>query len=230
MPIWLVALIPVVAVAAGASIAAVKPPGKAVTSGVQHFAAGLVFAAAAAEILPDLKHQGHPGLVLLGGVLGVAAMLAVRHFGERATGGTSLGIVTGVDVLVDGIVLGMGFAAGSRQGLLLVIALTVEILFLGLSVSLAFSNTIRSKVKRVATTTGIGLALPVGVALGYPAGQLPATWLAALFAFALVALLYLVTEELLVEAHEGEEGPVVTAMFFAGFLALLLLDEMLVAA
>lgn len=229
MPVWLVAFIPVAAVAIGAWIAAVKPPGKAITSGVQHFAAGLVFAAAAAEILPDLKHQGHTGWVLVGGVLGVIAMLVVRHFGERAKGGASLAVVTGVDVFVDGIVLGMAFAAGTRQGILLVIALTVEILFLGLSVSLAFSGSIRSIAKRVVVTTAIGLALPVGMALGYPAGQLPATWLAALFAFALVALLYLVTEELLVEAHEGEEGPVVTAMFFAGFLALLLLDELLVA-
>lgn len=34
-----------------------------------------------------------------------------------------------------------------------------------------------------------------------------------MFAFSLVALLYLVVEELLVEAHEGPEGPLITAMF-----------------
>jgi ZIP family zinc transporter len=226
MPVWLVATIPVIAVASGAWIAAVKPPGKEVTSGVQHFAAGLVFAAAAAEILPDLKHQGHSALVIIGGALGVAAMLVVRHFGERAKSGTSLAIATSVDVFVDGLVLGMGAAAGSRQATLLVIALTTEILFLGLSVSLAFAGSIDSKVKRVAVTAAVGLALPVGVALGFPAGQLSPSWLAALFAFALVALLYLVTEELLVEAHQGAEGPVVSAMFFVGFLGLLLLDEL----
>lgn len=47
-----------------------------------------------------------------------------------------------------------------------------------------------------------------------------------LLAFGLIALLYLVTEELLVEAHEGgKETPFATAMFFAGFLLLLLLEE-----
>ena len=41
-----------------------------------------------------------------------------------------------------------------------------------------------------------------------------------------MALLYLVTEELLVEAHEGgKETPFAAAMFFAGFLLLLLLEE-----
>lgn len=47
-----------------------------------------------------------------------------------------------------------------------------------------------------------------------------------LFGLWLIALLYLVTEELLVEAHEGgKETPFATAMFFAGFLLLLLLEE-----
>ena len=42
--------------------------------------------------------------------------------------------------------------------------------------------------------------------------------------FGLVALLYLVTEELLVEAHEVPEIPMTTAAFFVGFLALLVIE------
>ena len=45
-----------------------------------------------------------------------------------------------------------------------------------------------------------------------------------MLAFGVAALLYLVTEELLVEAHETEDTPLATATFFAGFLALLLLE------
>ena len=41
--------------------------------------------------------------------------------------------------------------------------------------------------------------------------------------FGLAALLYLVTEELLVEAHEDKETPFHTASFFLGFLVLLIL-------
>ena len=48
---------------------------------------------------------------------------------------------------------------------------------------------------------------------------------AGVFAFGLMALLYLVTEELLVEAHEAPDKPWITAMFFAGFLLLILLEE-----
>jgi ZIP family zinc transporter len=47
---------PVAAAIIGSAVAASRPPGPKVTSGVQHFAAGVVFAAAAGEVLPDLKH------------------------------------------------------------------------------------------------------------------------------------------------------------------------------
>ena len=45
--------------------------------------------------------------------------------------------------------------------------------------------------------------------------------------FGVAALLYLVTEELLTEAHEVDETPLLTAMFFVGFIGLLMI-EMLV--
>jgi zinc transporter, ZIP family len=41
--------------------------------------------------------------------------------------------------------------------------------------------------------------------------------------FGLVALLFLVTEELLTEAHEEKETPFQTVCFFAGFLLFLIL-------
>lgn len=39
------------------------------------------------------------------------------------------------------------------------------------------------------------------------------------------ALLYLVIEELLVEAQAAPEKPWITSLFFVGFLTILLLDE-----
>ena len=45
-----------------------------------------------------------------------------------------------------------------------------------------------------------------------------------LLGFGCAALLYLVTEELLVEAHEVPETPLATASFFVGFLVLLVIE------
>lgn len=101
-------------------------------------------------------------------------MLGVRSMERLSKGRAELMTVTGIDILVDSLVLGIAFAAGAKASILLTVALTIEVLFLGL-----------------------------------------------------IALLYLVTEELLVEAHGTEDRPWVTAMLVC-FLVLRILDRMVV--
>ena len=223
---WTYTLIPAAAAVLGAAVAVNLRPGPVLVSAIQHFAAGVVFAAAAGEILPDLKHAGSAWATLIGGGIGVAAMLGIRMLEKRVKGPVGLMTVTGIDILVDGLVLGIAFAGGAKAGLLLTVALTIEVLFLGLTVANELGEGGASKRRVGGMTAGLVLLLPVGALLGGPVGTLPAAVQGGFLAFGLIALLYLVTEELLVEAHETEDRPWVTAMFFAGFLLLLLLDEM----
>ncbi|WP_422823888.1 ZIP family metal transporter [Variovorax robiniae] len=220
-------LIPLLALIIGAVATVWRRPGPGFTSGVQHFAAGVVFAAAASEILPDLKHGTSAWPILVGGIVGIVSMLAIKHFGAKAEGPVAIAAVTGIDIFIDGLVLGISFVAGARQGLLLTLALTVEVLFLGLTLASGFAETMKSRWKVVGLTSAIGLGLPLGALLGGPVGLLPAPLLTAFYAFGLIALLYLVTEELLVEAHEHPDTPLIASMFFVGFLALLMLEELL---
>ena len=226
MQAWIYTLIPAATAVLGAAVAVNLRPGPVLVSAIQHFAAGVVFAAAAGEILPDLKHAGSPWATLVGGAVGVAVMLVVRLLERRLKGPVGLLTVTGIDILVDGLVLGIAFAAGAKAGLLLTVALTIEVLFLGLTVANELGEGGTSKGRVVGVTAALAVLLPLGALLGGPVAALPAAIRGAFLAFGLVALLYLVTEELLVEAHETEDRPWVTAMFFAGFLLLLLLDDM----
>ena len=82
-------------------------------------------------------------------------------------------------------------------------------------------------VKIVAVSVALALLLPLGTLAATPVALLPAPVVAGFLTFGLIALLYLVTEELLVEAHEQPDSPVITAMFFVGFLGLLMIEEML---
>lgn len=218
-------LIPVTATIASGAIAAFRPPGAKVRSFVQHFAAGVVFAAAASELLPDIVHKKSPLAVMIGGTLGVVVLLSVKSLTKKAQGSVSLIATVGLDVLIDGLILGLGFAAGAKAGILLTIALTLELLFLGLSVSATLSQASSDRKKIVTITAGLALLLPVGATLGTALGGLSGSILAALLAFGLVALLYLVTEELLVEAHELPHTPLIAATFFVGFLLLILIEE-----
>ena len=119
------------------------------------------------------------------------------------------------------------FLAGAKAGLLLTIALTLEILFLGVTVTEELGANVRSKIKIVAITGGLGLLLPLGVVLATPVASFPLAVIDGFLSFGLIALLYLVTEELLVEAHAKPDSPLISAMFFVGFLGLLLLEELM---
>lgn len=218
---------PLIAVLVGAIVAVLRPPGPALSSAIQHLAAGVVFAAAAAEILPQVVHGGSPAATLIGGAAGVVAMLSLKTLEDRFEGPLGMLGAVGTDILIDGLVLGLAFIAGAKAGLLLTIALTLEILFLGVTVTEELGATVRSKIKIVAITGGLGLLLPLGVVLATPVVSFPPAVIDGFLSFGLIALLYLVTEELLIEAHAKPDSPLISAMFFVGFLGLLLLEELM---
>lgn len=219
-------LIPLVVVWLGAAVTAYRQPSDRLRSLMQHLAAGVVFAAAAVEILPDVLHSSAPlGITMLGASLGVAAMLGLQMLERARPGPLGLTVTAGVDVFIDGFVLGLAFFQGSRQGLMLTVALSLELVFLCVSVAAALGAAGPRRV--LATTFGISLALPAGAVAGHLLGGLSTSWLTAFYAFGLMALLYLVTEELLTEAHETEDTPWMPLAFFVGFLGLVALEKVL---
>jgi len=227
-------LIPVMATILGGTFASFRTPSDKVRSFVQHFAAGVVFAAVAGELLPEITKEHQPVGVLIGFVIGVLTMLAVRQFAERrersdearpGTGNVGLILVVGIDVFIDGLLIGVGFAAGAKVGTLLVIALTLELLFLGVSVASSLGQAGASRSRAILTVAGLSLLVMVGALIGGTLAQgLSGLTLEIVLSFGAAALLFLVTEELLTEAHEVKETPLITAAFFAGFVALYLLE------
>lgn len=226
-PAWIYTLIPAAIAILGAIIAVNVRPGPILVSAIQHFAAGVVFAAAAGEIMPDVMHSGALVATLIGGFAGIGVMLAIRQLERVIEGPAGLLTLVGVDILIDGLVLGIAFAAGAKAGLLLTIALSVEVLFLGLAVTTELSQTVKSRVRIVLVIAALILLLPLGALVATPIAGLPDQYITAFLSFGLIALLYLVTEELLVEAHETPDKPWVAAMFFIGFLLLLSLEELM---
>lgn len=221
------AFIPVAAVLVGALIAVWRKPGTGLESALQHLAAGVVFGAAAAEILPQVKHDASIWTTLVGGVLGVATMVGLKSLEGRWKGPVGMVTAIGIDILVDGLVLGLAFLAGAKAGLLMTIALTLEVLFLCLTLTTKLGRSLASRAKVVTASVALALLLPVGVLVATPVVLFPPHIIGGFLTFGLMALLYLVTEELLVEAHEKPDSPAISAMFFVGFLGLLIVEEML---
>jgi len=156
---------PIAATVIGAGVAAVRRPGPKVTSAVQHFAAGVVFAAVAGEVLPDLRNQHSLGPLVAGFVGGVALLLAIDGFARRAeaTEGTGvpvpLLVAIAIDLVIDGLLVGLGTALGEGQGRILTLALTLEVLFLGLSLTIQLGARGVRPLKAVAVTSTVSLAI-----------------------------------------------------------------------
>ncbi|MCV6986241.1 ZIP family metal transporter [Mycobacterium shinjukuense] len=222
---------PVLAGIIGAAVILVRTPSPALVSGVQHFAAGVVMAAVAGEVLPDLRARGPLWLIVVGFGAGVALLVALRQAGGHGegheeghgTGELPVGFlaVVAVDLFIDGLLVATGATVSNRTAVIITIALTVEVLFLGLAVALRLAGAGVPRARAAVTTGFVSLATAVGAVLGAAAlGGAGNTVLTLVLAFAAAALLWLVVEELLVEAHETPERPWMAVMFFAGFLIL----------
>jgi ZIP family zinc transporter len=225
-------MLAVAAAMVGGIVAVSRPPGPQMESNVQHFAAGVVIAAVAAELLPDV-HDRAPTVVVVGFALGVATMLGIhrlsklvekRNVGGGFAGAAGLLITVGIDMLIDGVLIGVTFLTEAATGVLIAVALAIEVLFLGVAGVVALPSGVGT-LRKLAVPAGFGLLLTTGVVVGVSAlDGVTGAPIAVVLAFGSAALLYLVTEELLVKAQKVPETPVSTSLFFAGFLAIFLLD------
>ena len=249
----LYSLAPAAAAVLGASIALLRRPSATVRSYIQHFAAGVIFAIVAGELLVDLRRIHAVGEIVSGFIAGVVAMLVLRSLtrrlestavevplsptsheavvsaGQFVEGNDALPIgflaAVAIDLVVDGLLVGAGFAAGAATGRLLALSLTIELLSLGVAVAVELSRSVASSWRVLLLVVGLAALLTL-MALGGATvfRNVSEDLLAVVLSFGVAALLFLVTEELLVEAHSVPETPVSTAMFFAGFLALFVLE------
>lgn len=229
---FLLMAIPAVVALIGGIMAAVWSPSANARSMIQHFAAGVVLSALAVELLPEIARE-HPSPWHIVAAFGAGSLLmyvlklwsiklehqaiAAAETAGKAVANVSTGLLlaTFIDVAIDGTIIGAGFAAGGETGMILALGLSVELLFLGLAL---VSDTIRGW-KIVAVAAGLGATVLGFAMLGSHllAGASHDT-IGTVLSFSAAALLYLVTEELLIEAHEVKEKPFYTLILFGGFL------------
>jgi zinc transporter, ZIP family len=225
---FLIMAIPALVALGGGVLAAFWTPGHQTRSLIQHFAAGVVLAVLAVELLPEIEREHAPSLVLVASFAAGSLFmygLKVWTMGQEhqaklsgKMGGLSTGLLlaTFIDVATDGFIIGAGFAAGGETGTILALGLSVELLFLGL----ALTSGATAGWRIVAISGALGSTVLVFALLGSVllSGASHAV-IGGTLAFSAAALLYLVTEELLMEAHEVEEKPISTLVLFGGFLA-----------
>jgi len=210
----------------GGIMASLWRPSHATRSLIQHFAAGVVLAALAVELLPEIEREQAPGMVLIvsfasGSLFMYALKLWTIKLEAKASQSSAINVNIGlmlatfIDVAMDGFIIGAGFAASSSTGMILALGLSVELLFLGLALT---SEAMKGW--RIIGISGLlgGTVFLFAFLGNYLLADASHAIIGAVLSFSAAALLYLVTEELLMEAHEVEEKNISTLVLFSGFL------------
>jgi ZIP family zinc transporter len=215
-------LVPILAMLVCGAMATGRRPKQVQVSLFQHFAGGVVFAAVALELVPALDRSPFLLAMVVGFLAGVGAMLLVDKFASRAGMFTPVA----VDLFVDGMLLAIGFATGAKGGVVLLIGLTMETSSLGLSLSPSLSQKGFSPRKVMLFILAAGLCIILGAGVAGTVLTAGGPLFEGFLGFGVACLLYLVTEELLKEAHQSKDTPLIAASFFVGFLLSFLLARL----
>ena len=216
----------------GGLIASFWNPNARARSAIQHFAAGGVLAAVASSVIPEAEQMGTTAGILSGFAAGGLAMIGLKWIvvsAERENKGkhqlpVGLAAAAVVDTLLDGVIISAGFAVNRQLGTLLVIALSIELFFLTLSVGVEFRKSQFKLWQKLLVTSGIASMLLVGaVGASFLLADVSESTLAIVLSFGAASLIYLIAEELLVETIQAEDSLFSTATLFSGFLVILAL-------
>lgn len=194
-----------------------------------HFAGGILLAVVCVEIWPDVDSADRPlpmlaGL-LAGGTLMIGLNALTHRLERRPTDAAALPVglmaAAGIDSVVDGMLIGIGYAAQPELGLLLAAGLGVEKFTITMCVASELREADQPRRRIVACAAVMALALIPSAILGHhlladAAGAPYVTILSA----AAAALLYLVTVELMARGQDTHASPGAILCFFAGFTGL----------
>jgi zinc transporter, ZIP family len=218
---------PAVVMLLGGALTFFWHPSKTFIGLVQHLAAGIILAALMIEVFPEMRRGDiAQSSLILSFVAGVLFMYGVKLLGDHlerrnaariAEKQFNYGMIMTVfiDAALDGLTIGAGFAAGQKVGFALALGLSVEMLFLAMSL---ISETIKGA-RIMILSACFSLTIFVCAALGYHfLSTAPAGAIAIALAFSAAALIYLVTDELLIEAHVHEEKSWAMLVLFGGFV------------
>lgn len=201
-----------------------------VVSGALQFAAGVITAIAAFSLMPNAVRYGPEGWVVLAFFVGGALFVTIEQLAARATAAPagpdeaqiSLGLYIGilVDLVIDGVVIGVGSSLTLATGLLLALGMAVS------TMPLAFVTT--ATAKRQGVSPGrrrllsylFIVAIVGGAMLGFLVlRDQPLEARMIIVALAAGFLTTTVTQSLIPEANrEGEPG--FAGILFVGGLSL----------
>lgn len=222
-----IALLPAAGMLSGAVAAELWRLSSRTMGAVLHAAAGVAIAVVSIELMPRVLEDIRPWQLIAGFLAGAAASLAMEKGATRAVGMLDLGttgpwkayLPVAVDLLGDGLMVGIGSAVSGGLGLMLGLSQVVANVPGGFAAVAHLRGRGLSRGIRLWATATLFIPVLGGAGLGYwlLRGEAAALQNTAL-AFVAGMLLLATIEDLVPEADAPETSrTVTTAAFAAGF-------------
>jgi ZIP family zinc transporter len=210
---------------------------------------GIMISISLMELIPEAVEVGSKGWAALGLLLGVIILfvldmvlphahssLVVRaksgvYHGERAARLRSAGLLIGLGIalhnLPEGLAIGAAYAHQQSLGLGVALIIALHNIPEGMAMAVPLRAGGMGRGSVVLSTMLAGLPLGVGAFLGAWVGQVSPTVLSVCLGFAAGAMMYVVSDELIPEAHFCARGEYPTIGLVAGILLGVLLTLVL---
>lgn len=238
--VLLLALIPAAANVAGGALAELRPVSNRVLGFALHAAAGIVIAVVGVEVVPTALDVPQAWLVIVAFAAGAGLFLALdalTHYLQARTAGRegsgrSWAIYGGValDLFSDGVLIGTGSVVNPALGVLLAVGQAPADFPEGFAASATLRRAGVPRSRRLLAGVGFAVPILVGAAVGYLAlRDAPDTLAAAVLAFTGGALLAVVIEEIVPQAHDANESRWDAVFLLVGFAVFTAVSHYLTA-
>ncbi|OLT35736.1 ZIP family zinc transporter [Actinomadura sp. CNU-125] len=225
------AALPAAANFAGGLIAEVRPVSDRSLGFALHAAAGIVIAVVGLEIMPRALEASAAWVPMLAFVAGAGLFLGLDRLadhleartassGRNGDGGAPWAIYGGValDLFSDGILIGTGAVINPSLGVLLALGQAPADLPEGFAAAAALRGANVPRRRRLAAGSGFAIPILAGAVAGYLAlREAPQTVTLSVLAFTGGALLSVVVEEMVQQAHEANDSRWDSLFLVAGF-------------
>ena len=213
----------------GALTEAVRVSEKALSLAL-HMAAGIVIAVVGIELMPKALETGPAWAIVLAFLAGGGVFILIDSFVDRlqkrrgGPGGADSGAAwaiffgTAVDLFSDGVMIGTGSTVAFSLGLLLALAQVPADVPEGFATIATFQRVGVPRARRLLLSAAFAVPILLGATIGYwlLRGQ-PEFYKMATLAFTAGVLISVVVEEMVKEAHRGEESRWAAMALVGGF-------------
>ncbi|GGW79503.1 ZIP family metal transporter [Alteromonas halophila] len=230
---------------------AIRTLSRRLEDGLLSLAAGIMLAATFFSLLlPALEHAGGAQgdaltsalVVGLGVLLGAGTLFFIHqhapheHFQSGRDGATDIKlgriwlfvIAITLHNFPEGLAVGVGFAGGEvKNGVTLALGIGLQNIPEGLAVAVALLSVGYSAAKSAGIGVLSGMVEPVGGLVGAIAVSTAATLMPWALAFAAGAMLFIISDEIIPETHQGGHQNLATFTLLGGFVLMMGLDVVL---